>query len=1023
MKALLQKTVSPYCAAVQPDMIEQKAPGGSGDCRIVAPGSTKDDRTASDTASNSDSLVGPTIKAFAWRFLSEASTFTLKFMLAVVLARLLPVDAFGLLAVAMVVINFCAKMSYMGMAQAIIQARDLTETHIRVAFSLSVLSGAVLTTAVWAGAPLLAAAFRADAAGPVLRLMSFWFLCAGFGATASGILQRKLDYRRLLWIALVSNIFGYAVVTLTLAILGYGVWALAWGMVAESVLSTSILLWSSPHPFKPSLSGPEARTLLNFGVGLTLSSFANYAAVNGDNFVVSRWLGTVALGLYARAFQLMTLPLNQVASVISYVLFPVYSIIQNDTARLRRAYLSSVSLSSIAIYPILVGMAIGAPEILGGVFGPEWLGAVVPLQILCVGGAFHCMYNLADSLARAKGAVYLKFWYHTIYASCVIVGSIIGRKWGVAGVAVGVVASLSVIYLLLGRLSIRLTQASWRLFFVAQLPGMAIGAGVASVAFPATLLMRAAHLPQLFILACTVVICLTAAVATAVVLPREWLNRATFGALSSIRNNAAVRSAIRRADHFLKAYLRRNRTLFHIALVPLRLYENALLARHTLRQGLWRNLVGFRRAVFRRAGQKETVWRLPLPGFERSREFISWLRSQAVNVKEGAHAFYIPPQERLGDLIPAVTDFYPPGSGFKILKDFRDPARARYLYVNRSLFLLSRLIGTPRDQVAVANYLHWLGLGPRVWDLTCWEAHGRRYTVFVVDHVEGKTPTSDQSSSFLDELSELDASSDLRILLPNWKQNEDFTPPDCKHNLIYSELLRRAFYVDFQNFSLTSPDVWLRRVIADSDGERFSAGAAGFARRRSGVTVATEQTSTRWSLISKALGEASICLNGRIVLDIGSKSAVRMHSCLAHGAAWVFGWFEPECTEGASNLLLSLGATRFAVYAANHHPKYEFQNDIPDRFQRWLPESVVCCLGSSDELEPLSRFQTMPWSVLIYERELQERYEDSNERQRLALAQRPGILNFEYAGGDSKSDRRMSVFIRRKIPSLAESAI
>ena len=150
------------------------------------------------------------------------------------------------------------------------------------------------------------------------------------------------------------------------------------------------------------------------------------------------------------------------------MLFPVYSLIQDESARLKRAYLASLFLSAIIVTPILACLGVAAPEIMAGVFGPEWIGAAAPLQILCVGGLFHSMYGLGDSLARAKGAVYWKFACHSIYAACVFSCSFIGSRWGINGVAVGVVVAITVIYLLMAWLTTKLVGASWKEYLLCQ---------------------------------------------------------------------------------------------------------------------------------------------------------------------------------------------------------------------------------------------------------------------------------------------------------------------------------------------------------------------------------------------------------------------------------------------------------------------------------------------------------------------------------------------------------------------------
>src|SRR5262249_48614827 len=225
----------------------------------------------------------------------------------------------------------------------------------------------------------------------------------------------------------------------------------------------------------------EAQQLLNFGFGQTLARLATFAAQNGDYFVVSRWLGTTALGYYSRAYQLMCLPIYQFSSILNAVLFPAYATIQTDPERLQRGYLGSICLSAIVVFPALTTMGVVATELMTGAFGPQWAPAAAPLQILCAAGACFCIYNLADSLVRARGAVYLKFFYHSIYALAVFGGAIAGSRWGITGVAIGVVGANGLVYLLMARLSLRLTGSGWRLFLLAQLPAVAVSGAVAGI--------------------------------------------------------------------------------------------------------------------------------------------------------------------------------------------------------------------------------------------------------------------------------------------------------------------------------------------------------------------------------------------------------------------------------------------------------------------------------------------------------------------------------------------------------------
>ena len=469
------------------------------------------------------SLSKITFDAFAWRLLTEASRLTLALGVQVILARLLPVEAFGMLAAAMLVVSLGSRLAEMGTAPAVIQRENLTPTHVRVAFSLSLVTGTLLTAVIWFGAQPMAAVFHTPGVAPVVRLVGLVFVVGSFGTTAEALLQRAMDYRRLVKVEVISYGLGFAVVGVPVASLGYGVWALAWATLAQAAVKSAMLVLMRPHPMRFCLAKSETRELLDFGIGISLGRLAAFAAQNGDAFVVARWLGASALGLYSRAYQLMCLPINEFSSLLNGVLFPAYSSIQSDTARLRRGYLVSLSVSAMVVFPVLTTIGLTAPELMVGVFGSQWAGAARPLQILCVGGAGYCIYNLADSLVRAKGAVFVKFFYHSVYAVCVFAAAVVGQRWGITGVSIGVVLAIGVVYLLMAHLSLKLLDCSWTRFFFAQWSAVVVSCAAAGAGLPVVIALRHAGLPPLAILAGAGAISLAAALAAALLLPSRWL--------------------------------------------------------------------------------------------------------------------------------------------------------------------------------------------------------------------------------------------------------------------------------------------------------------------------------------------------------------------------------------------------------------------------------------------------------------------------------------------------------------------
>jgi O-antigen/teichoic acid export membrane protein len=228
------------------------------------------------------------------------------------------------------------------------------------------------------------------------------------------------------------------------------------------------------------------RELLFFGGGLTVARIANNLALQGDNLVVGRWLGPAALGLYGRAYQLMSVPAVLLGQALDTVLFPTMARVQDEPPRLRAAYGRAVALVALVACPASAVLVATAPALLAVALGPRWSEVTLPFQVLALGLLFRTSYKLSDSLARATGAVYRRAWRQGVYAALVVGGSWIGQRWGITGVAVGVLGALLVNFLLMAQLSTALTGMSWRAFGAAHVPAARLAAVAGGAAWACT---------------------------------------------------------------------------------------------------------------------------------------------------------------------------------------------------------------------------------------------------------------------------------------------------------------------------------------------------------------------------------------------------------------------------------------------------------------------------------------------------------------------------------------------------------
>jgi len=442
-------------------------------------------------------LAHRAVHGMMWVAWGNTAMAVLKVAVLVLLTRLLSPTAFGLVGAALVVIGFSLNFSQLGLGPALVQRPVLEPRHIATAFVASAVLGVVVGGVVWVLAPAIAQFFRMDALVPVVRWLSLVFPITGLAAVSDSLLQRDLRFRLLANRDIVAYAVGYGAVGIAVALLGGGVWALVAAQLSQTSIRSAILLRVSP-PLLP--ARPTWRSfleLMEFGVGQSAARFGVIVANQADNLVAGRWLGAAALGLYSRAYQLMSVPTTLLGDVLDKVLFPTMARVQDDRRRLASAYLQGVAGIGLVTLPVGVVAAVLAPELVAVAFGSRWLALVPAFQVLILGMMFRMSSRMSESLSRATGRVYRRAWRQWLYAALVFAGALAGQRWNITGVAIGVLGALLINYLLMAQLSLNVAGLSWGQFAAAQLPALRLTVVVVVLTLAAVGASRALGLPAL----------------------------------------------------------------------------------------------------------------------------------------------------------------------------------------------------------------------------------------------------------------------------------------------------------------------------------------------------------------------------------------------------------------------------------------------------------------------------------------------------------------------------------------------
>jgi len=331
--------------------------------------------------------------------------------------------------------GFAAVFSDMGFGAALIQKLDLQQRHKNAAFWCSIAAGA-LATLVFAGmAPLIASFYGVPALQPITVAISVVFFIYAFATVKVALLLKAMNLRTIAAIQLASTVLS-GVLAIYLASTGFGVWSLVAFNVASAIFYV-LALWIVT-PWRPDFSfqWDALKDLSKFSTNVLGYSAFTYWTRNLDNLLIGRYLGSAALGIYARSYTIFLMPVWELSGVVSNVMFPAFSAIQKDVERMRDLYLKSISVISLWTFPLSLGLLVLSRPFVLTFFGDKWAAMIPILQVFGLLGTIQSVGATVHWVYQSQGRTDIMFRWGLVSGSIKIASFVVGLRWGALGVAV-----------------------------------------------------------------------------------------------------------------------------------------------------------------------------------------------------------------------------------------------------------------------------------------------------------------------------------------------------------------------------------------------------------------------------------------------------------------------------------------------------------------------------------------------------------------------------------------------------------
>ena len=358
---------------------------------------------------STQSLKSKVAKGAVWTLLEKMSTQIVGFVVGMILARLLTPDDYGTVALTGIFFAVAGVLVDGGFGGALIQKKDADDLDFNSVFYLNMFMSVLAYVALFFAAPWIADFYKIPELKSIVRVSALCFFFNAVNAIQGAELTKKMLFHLSFRISLITCVTS-AICGVTLAFMGFGVWALVWTSLITGLVGVIarwfIIAWRPKLMF----SFSRLKPLFSYGWKMAVSAIIDQVFVNLTGLLIGKFYTKADLAYVNKGRALPRMAMNEVDATLGRVTFPALVLLQNDKAKLRESMRRTMRCSTFLVFPLMVGIAACSKSELLLLYGPQWVPATPYMMLACVGFAlwpFHTI-NLRGILALGRSDVFLK---------------------------------------------------------------------------------------------------------------------------------------------------------------------------------------------------------------------------------------------------------------------------------------------------------------------------------------------------------------------------------------------------------------------------------------------------------------------------------------------------------------------------------------------------------------------------------------------------------------------------------------
>lgn len=383
-------------------------------------------------------LQNKTTSGLKWSAIERLATQAVQLIIMLFLARMLGPHVFGLIGMLAVFIAVSQVFVDSGFSSALIRKTDRTEIDFSTAFYFNVLVSLFCYFILFIGAPYIADFYQQPMLVELTRVLGITVFVNSLSLVQRAKLTIEMDFKTQAKASLTSVAIS-SLIAVFLAMNGYGVWALVAQTLTMAICNAVLL--NVIHPWLPkcSFSLASFKDLFSFGSKLLLSGLLDTIFKNIYQIVIGKQFSAIEVGQFTQANQLSSVPAMTITTIIQRVTYPMMSELQHDESKLEAAYLLTLRLSAVVVFPLMFGLAVIAEPLIDLVLGDNWQQAAILVSILSIGFLLYPIHAINLNLLQVKGRSDLFLKLEVIKKIITSLVLIITIPLGIKAICIGVI--------------------------------------------------------------------------------------------------------------------------------------------------------------------------------------------------------------------------------------------------------------------------------------------------------------------------------------------------------------------------------------------------------------------------------------------------------------------------------------------------------------------------------------------------------------------------------------------------------